>query len=204
MWVRLPSERCVQDGQRCSGSPWPSAQNNDRHPCMGVGKSRGRYSRELLVQLERCGLVSFFVRPRAFLRPDLDSAEAPRAVAVKAGRRCTDATRSVVARPRLDRGEPGATLEGRGDWSRHRRRDVILDWAVNDECGSTASPCIRSGTTARYPNLSCTGESKVQKRRDPSEGAGCLGPWVTTVTRLSWFTSAVIARGRLQARTQHG
>jgi len=43
-------------------------------------------------------------------------------------------------------------LEGRGDWSRAERRDVILDWAVNVACGrSTASPCIRSGTWARYP-----------------------------------------------------
>src|SRR5208282_4127676 len=49
-----------------------------------------------------------------------------------------------------------------------------------------------------------TGESLAQNRRDPSERAGCLGPWMTTVTRLSSVTSAVIGRGRLQARAQHG
>src|SRR5882672_3474575 len=112
---------------------------------------------------DRGGLVMFLCSTEAFLRPDLNPAGAPRAAAVKAGRRCAGATSSAVARPRLDGGEPGATLEGRGDWARHERWDVILDWAVNDECGSTASPCIRSGTTARYPNLSCTGESKAQK-----------------------------------------
>ena len=139
-----------------------------------------------------------------FLRPDRAWCGASRAAAVRAGRRCAGAASSIVARPRLDGGEHGAKPEGRDEWSREERRDVILDWAVNDECGNTASPCIRSGTTARYPNLSCTGESKAQKRRDPSEGAGCLGPWVTTVTRLSWFTSAIIARGRSEAWTQHG
>jgi hypothetical protein len=67
-----------------------------------------------------------------------------------------------VSRPCLDCGEPGATLDGRDDRSRDRRRDVILEWAVNDACGSTASPCIRSGTKARDPNPSCTGEGKAQ------------------------------------------
>src|SRR5260370_5106009 len=75
--------------------------------------------------------------------------------------------------------------------------DVMLDWAVYDECGITASPCIRSGARARYPNLSCTSEGKAQQRRDPSERAGSSSPWMTTVTRLSWFTSVVVAGGRL-------
>src|SRR5438132_2919098 len=153
---------------------------------------------------DRGGLVMFLCSTEAFLRPDLSSADAPRTAAVKAGRRRAGAASSIVARPRLDGGEHGAKPEGRDEWSREERQNVILDWAVNDECGSTASPCIRSGTTARYPDLSCTGESKAQKRRDPSEGAGSVVPWMTTVTRLSWVTSAVIARGRLQARTQHG
>jgi hypothetical protein len=41
----------------------------------------------------------------------------------------------ALSRPRLDGGEHGARLEGRDDRSRDERRDVILDWAVNDECG---------------------------------------------------------------------
>lgn len=146
---------------------------------------------------------SFFVRPRTFLRPDLDPAGAPRAAAVKAGRCCAGAASSSLARPRLDGGEHGARLEGRDDWSRNAQRGVIRDWAVNDECGSTASPCIRSGARTRYPNLSCTGESKAQKRRDQSTKR-VFDPSPGTVTRLSWLTSAVIARGRSEARTQHG
>jgi hypothetical protein len=60
---------------------------------------------------------------------------APPAAAVKAGRHCAGATRSVVTRPRLDGGEPGARLDGRDDRSRDRRQDMILDWAANDACG---------------------------------------------------------------------
>jgi hypothetical protein len=82
--------------------------------------------------------VSFFVRPGPFLRPDLDPAGAPRAAAVKAGRRCAWAASSILARPRLDCGEHGARLEDRDDWSRDERRDVILDWAVSEECGISA------------------------------------------------------------------
>jgi hypothetical protein len=60
------------------------------------------------------------------------------------------------------------------------------------------------GREARYPDLSCTGEGEAQQGRDPSERAGGLLPWMTTVTRLSWLTSAVIGRGRSQRWTQHG
>ena len=60
------------------------------------------------------------------------------------------------------------------------------------------------GHVARYPDLSCTGEGKAQQGRDPSERAGWLLPWMTTVTRLSWLRSVVIARDRSQARVQHG
>jgi hypothetical protein len=84
--------------------------------------------------------------------------------------------------------------EGRGVGARHGRRNVILDWAVNDECGNTASPCIRSGARTRYPNLLCTGESKAQKRRDPSDRAGRSSPWVTAVTRLSWVCAVTRRR----------
>src|SRR5260370_39205236 len=54
------------------------------------------------------------------------------------------------------------------------------------------------------PNSSCTGEGKAAKRRDPSEKAGRLGPWMRTVTRLSFVMSAIIGRGRSQAGAQHG
>src|SRR5437763_847950 len=60
---------------------------------------------------------------------------APRAAAVKAGLHCAGAADGIVSRPRLDGGEPGAPVEGRDDRSRDRRRDVVLDWAVNDACG---------------------------------------------------------------------
>src|SRR5436309_14681953 len=69
---------------------------------------------------------------------------------------------------------------------------------------NTASPCIRSGTKARYPNPSCTGEGKAQQRRDPSTRTVCADLGWVTVTRLSWFTSVIIARGRSEAWTQHG
>lgn len=47
-------------------------------------------------------------------------------------------------------------------------RDVILDWAVIDECGKHRITLYPVGCETRYPNLSCTSESKAQKRRDPS------------------------------------
>jgi hypothetical protein len=59
------------------------------------------------------------------------------------------------------------------------------------------------GHETRYPDLSCTGEGKAQQGRDPSERAGCWLPWMTTVTRLSWLTSVVIARDRSRSGTQH-
>ena len=168
---------------------------------MGLGESRGRWwEQPPWVASER---VSFFVRLSRFFVPTT-ICRAPRTAAVKAGRRCAGAAGSAFARPRLDGGEHGARLEGRDDWSRDERQDVILDWAVNVECESTASPCIRSGTEARYPDLSCTSESKAQKRRDPSTTTVWVNPGWVTVTRLSWVTSAVIARGRSEARTQHG
>src|SRR5260370_17530795 len=60
------------------------------------------------------------------------------------------------------------------------------------------------GRDSPYPNSSCTGEGKAAKRRDPSEKAGWLGPWMRTVTRLSFVMSAIIGRGRSQAGVQHG
>ena len=148
--------------------PIPAALSYDRHPCMGLGKSRGKGEANCYAMAAN-SMVGFFVRPRPFLRPDLGGAGAPRAAAVKAGRRPPP----QAARSGLDGGEHGAKLSGRDDGSRDKRQDVILDWAVCDECANTASPCIRFGRETRYPNLSCTGESKAQNRRDPSERAGC-------------------------------
>jgi hypothetical protein len=69
-------------------------------------------------------MVSFFVRPWPFLRPDLDPAEAPRADALKVGRRCAGAASSALARPCLEGGEHGAKLGGRDDSSRDERQDA--------------------------------------------------------------------------------
>jgi hypothetical protein len=66
-----------------------------------------------------------------FLRPDHDTVGAPRAAAVKAGHRPPP----EAARSGLDGGEHGAMLDGRDDGSRNRRRGVILDWAVSENCG---------------------------------------------------------------------
>jgi hypothetical protein len=59
-------------------------------------------------------------------------------------------------------------MDGRG----MRAERESLDWAAYEICGNAASPCIRSGAMARYPNLSCMAESKAQQRRDPSTEAG--------------------------------
>src|SRR6266704_4960102 len=108
-------------------------------PLYGGGSQEGR---------RRCnGLPTTFQRPPwsvslfdrgPFLRPDRDPGGAPRAAAVKAGRRGVGAASSTVARPRLDGGEHGARLQGRDEGSRDERRDVILDWAAREECGITA------------------------------------------------------------------
>ena len=116
-----------------------------------------------------CLKFSFFVRARQFLRPEHRSWTRRVAVAVKADRRSPP----EAARSGLDGGEHGARLVRLGRGERAMLSDVNLDWAVNGACGTnTASPCIRSGARARYPNSSCTGEGMAQKRRDPSERAG--------------------------------
>jgi hypothetical protein len=60
-------------------------------------------------------LVSFFVRQSRFFVPTVGDVAAPRAAAVKAGRRCAEAAGCRVARPWLDGGERGARLDGRDD-----------------------------------------------------------------------------------------
>ena len=59
-------------------------------------------------------VVTFLCSTEAFLRPDRGCLGAPRAAAVKAGRRGAGATSSALARPRLDGGEHGVTLQSVG------------------------------------------------------------------------------------------
>jgi len=98
------------------------------HPCMGTVKRERRSGSKLLAPhapIEGSGsrvherhalsLDSFFVRPGAVSssRPESFS-EAPRAAAVKAGRRWVVTTSCVVARPRLDGSEHGARVARSG------------------------------------------------------------------------------------------
>ena len=146
-------------------------------------------------------LVSFFVRPRAV------SSSRPRSCRSAASQPQSRLAVVVLERqaPLLTGHALTAASPARG-WmvgtkrakrSRDEWRDVILDWAVKLNTESTASPCIRSGARTRYPNLSCTSESKAQKRRDQSTKR-VSNPRMGTVTRLSRFTSAVIARAAVQ------
>src|SRR6266853_5941019 len=83
---------------------------------------------------------------------------------------------------------------------------MTADSAVCEDSGKIRITLYPVGRDSPDPNSSCTGEGKAEKRRDPSEKAGCLGPWTRTVTRLSFVTSGAAGRrGRgLQARMQHG
>src|SRR5262245_43265320 len=110
--------------------------------------------------------VSLFDRAR-FLVP----------TAILPERRAQPRSRLAAAvRVQLAIASPGHALTaastGRG-WmvgtiGRDERQDVILDWAASEACGSTASPCIRSGLwRARYPNPSCTSEGKAQLKTGP-------------------------------------
>src|ERR1700692_3756652 len=76
--------------------------------------------------------------------------------------------------------------------------------AVCRDCGKIRITLYPVGRDSPDPNSSCTGEGKAAKRRDPYEKAGWLGPWMRTVTRLSFVMSAIIGRGRSQAGAQHG
>src|SRR5216683_4758309 len=81
---------------------------------------------------------------------------------------------------------------------------MTLDSAVGKDSGKNRITLYPVGRDSPYPNSSCTGEGKAAKRRDPSEKAGWLGPWMRTVTRLSFVMSAIIGGGRSQAGVQHG
>jgi hypothetical protein len=114
---------------------------------------------------------------------------APDAATVKAGRRPPP----EAARSGLDGGEAGAKFLD---------RDVLV------RVGSGLTCCPRLGREVACgehrinlypvgcggpdPDLSCTGEGKAQKRRDPSTKAESEDPSPDSVTRLSWVTSAVI------------
>jgi hypothetical protein len=67
-----------------------------------------------------------------------------------------------------------------------------VDSAVGKDCGEIRITLYPVGRDGPYPNSSCTGEGKAAKRRDPSEKAGWLGPWMRAVTRLSFVMSAII------------
>ena len=170
-----------------------------RHPCMGPRVKRNGSGGEAKTPggpLARLALPSFFVRLRRFSVP---TSNLPR-------RRAQLQSRLAVAEmlPQTSK-FPGHALtaastargfRGRDGWSRQRRQDVILDRAVKDRYGKHRITLYPVGHEGPYPDSSCTGEGKAQNRRDPSERTGSFIPWVTPVTRLSWFTSAVIARGR--------
>src|SRR5258708_11350277 len=81
---------------------------------------------------------------------------------------------------------------------------MTVNSAVCEDSGKIRITLYPVGRDSPDPNSSCTGEGKAEKRRDPSEKAGCLGPWTRTVTRLSFVTSGAAGRRgrRLQARIQ--
>src|SRR5260370_6075865 len=145
----------------------------------------------------------FLCLTEAFLRPDLDWGGAPGAAAVKAGRRCAGAAGSGSPGHALTAASTARSFEGRGDGQRTDWADMTLDSAVSGDCGKIRITLYPVGRDGPDPNSSCTGEGKADRRRDPSEQAGWLRPSTRSVTRLSWVMSAIMGRGRSQARTQH-
>src|SRR5260370_1650364 len=145
----------------------------------------------------------FLCLTEAFLRPNLDGAGRPRAAAVKAGRRCAGAAGSGSPGHALTAASTARSFEGRGDGQRTDWADMTLDSAVSGDCGKIRITLYPVGRDGPDPNSSCTGEGKADRRRDPSEKAGWVGPWTRSVTPLSWVMSAIMARGRSQAQTQH-
>ena len=111
------------------------------------------------------------------------------AAAVKAGRRPPP----EAARSGLDGGEAAAKLSvGTFRCARLAAWRDVLDWAVTLLCGQHRINLYPVGCGDPDPDLSCTGEGKAQKRRDPSTKAESEDPSPGSVTRLSWVTSAVI------------
>src|SRR6202045_2412049 len=81
---------------------------------------------------------------------------------------------------------------------------MTLGSAVCRDSGKIRITLYPVGRDRPYPNSSCTGEGKAAKRRDPSEKAGWLGPWMRTVTRLSFVMLTLMGRGGSKAGVQHG
>src|SRR5580658_5422530 len=105
----------------------------------------------------------------------------------------------------IDRVESGGDdLWAGSGWVRRERGGMTVDSAVCKDSEKIRITLYPVGRDSPYPNSSCTGEGKAAKRRDPSEKAGWLGPWMRTVTRLSFVMSAIIGRGRSQAGAQYG
>ena len=67
---------------------------------------------------------------------------------------------------------------------------MILELGRDEQCGEHRITLYPVGRESPDPNPSCTGEGKAQQRREPSTSNGIVEPWVGTVTRLSWLTSA--------------
>src|SRR5712691_13568824 len=70
----------------------------------------------------------------------------------------------VLGPPPIDHNESGGGGPRTGIAARDERQDVILDWAVGEQSGNTASPCIRSGARAR--NLIFHARVKARPKRD--------------------------------------
>src|SRR6267143_3005430 len=96
------------------------SRQGSTQPCMGLEESRGNSEATSLLYL----LDQFLGSTEAFLRPDRGLARAPRADAVKPGRRPPP----EAARSGLDGGEHGASMAGSGRLGRDlsRRHDPGL------------------------------------------------------------------------------
>jgi hypothetical protein len=94
-----------RSGHQC----FACAGKTDLHPRLILSQTSAGVS--YIIDSSSCSFVRAW---RPFLRPDLRATDAPRAGAVKAGRRAGLAPRFHAARPRLDGPEHGAriTLDG--------------------------------------------------------------------------------------------
>src|SRR6266700_4363698 len=109
--ARVPTRRPERWAEARNTGLWPKdLLGAFAHPCIGLEESRGNSG---LCHLS-IFLDQFLGSTEAFLRPDRDLARAPRADAVKPGRRPPP----EAARSGLDGVEHGASIAGSGDWSR--------------------------------------------------------------------------------------
>src|SRR5260370_42440849 len=128
----------------------------------------------------------FLCLTEAFLRPDLDWGGAPRAAAVKAGRRCAGAAGSGSPGHALTAASTARSFEGRGDGQRTDWADMILDSAVSVDCGQIRITLYPVGRDGPDPNSSCTSEGKADRRRVPSGRGAWLGPGPSAATTRPW------------------